>query len=132
MGHLFGAAGAVEAMMCVLALHEGVLPPTINYRTPDPECDLDYVPNEARRCRSTSRCRMRWASAGTTPASSLGRALQTWHPDSLRPDEQPLWRAVICALGRRLRRLREIDETRPSSGTCAPPDIAPVLLRTCR
>ncbi len=49
LGHLFGAAGAIEAMMCVLALHEGVLPPTINYRTPDPECDLDYVPNEARR-----------------------------------------------------------------------------------
>jgi beta-ketoacyl-acyl-carrier-protein synthase II len=49
MGHLFGAAGAVEAMMCVLAVGEGVLPPTINYRTPDPECDLDYVPNEARR-----------------------------------------------------------------------------------
>jgi beta-ketoacyl-acyl-carrier-protein synthase II len=48
MGHLFGAAGAVEAMMCVLAVHEGVLPPTINYRTPDPELDLDYVPNEAR------------------------------------------------------------------------------------
>ncbi|HXF97740.1 MAG TPA: beta-ketoacyl-ACP synthase II [Gaiellaceae bacterium] len=51
LGHLFGAAGAVEAMMCALALHEGVLPPTINYRTPDPECDLDYVPNEARRAR---------------------------------------------------------------------------------
>ena len=50
-GHCFGAAGAVEAMMCVLALHEGVLPPTINYRTPDPECDLDYVPNEARRAQ---------------------------------------------------------------------------------
>ncbi len=48
LGHLFGAAGAVEAMMCVLALHQGVLPPTINYRTPDPELDLDYVPNEAR------------------------------------------------------------------------------------
>ena len=48
-GHLFGAAGAVEAMMCVRALHEGVLPPTINYRNPDPECDLDYVPNEARQ-----------------------------------------------------------------------------------
>src|SRR6187401_3346008 len=48
-GHCFGAAGAVEAMMCVRALHEGVLPPTINYRNPDPECDLDYVPNEARR-----------------------------------------------------------------------------------
>jgi beta-ketoacyl-acyl-carrier-protein synthase II len=48
-GHLFGAAGAVEAMMCVRALHHGVLPPTINYRNPDPECDLDYVPNEARK-----------------------------------------------------------------------------------
>jgi 3-oxoacyl-[acyl-carrier-protein] synthase II len=48
MGHTFGAAGAVEAMMCVLAIHEGVIPPTINYEHPDPECDLDYVPNEAR------------------------------------------------------------------------------------
>ena len=50
-GHCFGAAGAVEAMMCVLAIHEGVIPPTINYETPDPECDLDYVPNEARRAQ---------------------------------------------------------------------------------
>jgi 3-oxoacyl-[acyl-carrier-protein] synthase II len=48
MGHTFGAAGTVEAMMCVLAVREGVLPPTINYRHPDPECDLDFVPNEAR------------------------------------------------------------------------------------
>jgi 3-oxoacyl-[acyl-carrier-protein] synthase II len=49
MGHCFGAAGAIEAMMCVLAVRDGVLPPTINYREPDPDCDLDYVPNEARR-----------------------------------------------------------------------------------
>jgi 3-oxoacyl-[acyl-carrier-protein] synthase II len=49
MGHTFGAAGAIEAIMCVLALREGLLPPTINYREPDPDCDLDYVPNEARR-----------------------------------------------------------------------------------
>jgi 3-oxoacyl-[acyl-carrier-protein] synthase II len=48
MGHCFGAAGAIEAMMCVLALRDGKLPPTINYEHPDPECDLDYVPNEAR------------------------------------------------------------------------------------
>jgi 3-oxoacyl-[acyl-carrier-protein] synthase II len=49
MGHCFGAAGAIEAMMCVLAVKEGIMPPTINYQHPDPECDLDYVPNEARR-----------------------------------------------------------------------------------
>ncbi len=51
MGHTFGAAGAIEGMMCVLAIHEGTLPPTINYRHPDPACDLDYVPNEAREVR---------------------------------------------------------------------------------
>ena len=47
-GHCLGAAGAVEAIFCALAIHEGVLPPTINYETLDPECDLDYIPNEAR------------------------------------------------------------------------------------
>jgi 3-oxoacyl-[acyl-carrier-protein] synthase II len=47
-GHCLGAAGAVEAIFCTLAIHEGVVPPTINYETRDPECDLDYVPNEAR------------------------------------------------------------------------------------
>src|SRR6478609_6004161 len=50
-GHTFGAAGAIEAIMCVLALRDGKLPPTINYREPDPDCDLDYVPNEARDAR---------------------------------------------------------------------------------
>ncbi|HWS15619.1 MAG TPA: beta-ketoacyl-ACP synthase II, partial [Candidatus Methylomirabilis sp.] len=48
-GHLLGAAGAIEGMFCTLALKEGVIPATTNYTTPDPECDLDYVPNVARR-----------------------------------------------------------------------------------
>jgi len=47
-GHLLGAAGALEAMFCVQAIRDGVLPPTINLDHPDPECDLDYVPREAR------------------------------------------------------------------------------------
>jgi 3-oxoacyl-[acyl-carrier-protein] synthase II len=47
-GHLLGAAGAVEAVICVKALQHGIMPPTINYETPDPLCDLDYVPNAAR------------------------------------------------------------------------------------
>jgi 3-oxoacyl-(acyl-carrier-protein) synthase len=47
-GHLLGAAGGVEAVYSVLAIKNGVIPPTINYETPDPECDLDYVPNTPR------------------------------------------------------------------------------------
>lgn len=50
-GHLLGAAGAIEAISCVKALEEGFLPPTINYHTPDEECDLDYVPNEGREAK---------------------------------------------------------------------------------
>ena len=48
VGHLIAAAGSVEAITCILAMRDDVVPPTINYATPDPECDLDYVPNEAR------------------------------------------------------------------------------------
>jgi 3-oxoacyl-[acyl-carrier-protein] synthase II len=50
-GHMLGAAGGVEAAVCTLALARNALPPTINYQTPDPDCDLDYVPNQAREVR---------------------------------------------------------------------------------
>lgn len=49
IGHMLGAAGAIEAVFCLLAMRDGMLPPTVNYNTPDPECDLDYVPNLARK-----------------------------------------------------------------------------------
>jgi 3-oxoacyl-[acyl-carrier-protein] synthase II len=47
-GHLLGAAGGIEGVFTVLSIDRGIMPPTINYKTPDPECDLDYVPNSAR------------------------------------------------------------------------------------
>jgi 3-oxoacyl-(acyl-carrier-protein) synthase len=50
-GHMLGGAGAVEAVISMKALSTGVVPPTINYTTPDPECDLDYVPNAAREVK---------------------------------------------------------------------------------
>ena len=50
-GHLLGAAGAIESLACAMAMYKGVVPPTINYTTPDPECDLDYVPNTARAAK---------------------------------------------------------------------------------
>ena len=54
MGHLIAAAGSVEAITCLLAIRDGVIPPTMNYETPDPECDLDYVPNQARNAPVTT------------------------------------------------------------------------------
>lgn len=47
-GHMMGATGALETIYCILAIRDNILPPTINYQTPDPDCDLDYIPNEAR------------------------------------------------------------------------------------
>jgi 3-oxoacyl-[acyl-carrier-protein] synthase II len=50
IGHMIAAAGAAELITCVLAIRDGVIPPTTNYSTPDPNCDLDCVPNKARKC----------------------------------------------------------------------------------
>jgi 3-oxoacyl-[acyl-carrier-protein] synthase II len=74
MGHTFGAAGAIEAIMCVLALRDGVLPPTINYRHPDPDCDLDYVPNESRRAQVDVALSNAMGLGGHNGCVLLGRA----------------------------------------------------------
>jgi 3-oxoacyl-[acyl-carrier-protein] synthase II len=74
MGHTFGAAGAIEAIMCILALRDGVLPPTINYREPDPACDLDYVPNEARRVQVDVALSNAMGLGGHNGCILLGRA----------------------------------------------------------
>ena len=67
-GHTLGAAGGIEAGITALAIARGVLPPTTNYETPDPDCDLDYVPEHgARAARRRTRCRTASASAARTP-----------------------------------------------------------------
>jgi 3-oxoacyl-[acyl-carrier-protein] synthase II len=73
-GHTFGAAGAIEAIFTVLALRDGVLPPTINYREPDPECDLDYVPNEAREAQVDVALSNAMGLGGHNGCVLLGRA----------------------------------------------------------
>ena len=74
MGHTFGAAGAIEAILSALAIHDGVLPPTINYREPDPECDLDYVPNEARHAQVDVALSNAMGLGGHNGCVLLGRA----------------------------------------------------------
>lgn len=73
-GHLLGAAGAIESVACVLALYHGVLPPTINYDTPDPACDLDCVPNQAREKRIDVALNNSFGFGGHNVALLFGRA----------------------------------------------------------
>ena len=73
-GHLLGAAGVAEAIFCILAIRDQVLPPTINYETPDPECDLDYVPNTARDARVKTAISNSFGFGGTN-GSLIFRAM---------------------------------------------------------
>lgn len=72
-GHLLGAAGALEAAFCVRTLQEGLLPPTINYETPDPDCDLDYVPNQARQAEVDFAMSNSFGFGGHNATLILGR-----------------------------------------------------------
>ncbi len=73
-GHLLGAAGVAEAIFCILAIRDQVLPPTINYETPDPECDLDYVPNTARDAKIATAISNSFGFGGTN-GSLIFRAM---------------------------------------------------------
>ena len=73
-GHLLGAAGAVEAVFTALALRDQISPPTINLRTPDPACDLDYVPNSARKMPMRVALSNSFGFGGTNGTLVLGRA----------------------------------------------------------
>lgn len=74
-GHLLGAAGAVEAIFGTLALHQGILPPTINYQIPDPDCDLDYVPNEPRQADIEVALSNSFGFGGTNACILLRKAI---------------------------------------------------------
>ena len=72
-GHMLGAAGGVESAICALVLARGVIPPTINYTTPDPACDLDYVPNTAREARVQHVLSNSFGFGGTNACLVLSR-----------------------------------------------------------
>jgi 3-oxoacyl-[acyl-carrier-protein] synthase II len=74
-GHLLGGAGGVESIYAVLTINRGVIPPTINYETPDPDCDLDYVPNEARKAKVRAAMSNSFGFGGTN-ASLLFKAYE--------------------------------------------------------
>ena len=72
-GHLLGAAGGIEAVFTVKAIEQGIIPPTINYETPDPECDLDYVPNTAREARIDAALSNSFGFGGTNAVLAFKR-----------------------------------------------------------
>jgi len=73
-GHMLGAAGAVESIFTILALHRRVIPPTINYEFPDPQCDLDYVPNQARKADLETALSNSFGFGGTNACVIFRRA----------------------------------------------------------
>ena len=73
MGHLLGAAGAVEALICVRSLETGLLPPTINLDRPDPDCELDHVANKARRANLRTALSNSFGFGGTNASLIFGR-----------------------------------------------------------
>ncbi|HXF59580.1 MAG TPA: beta-ketoacyl-ACP synthase II [Candidatus Saccharimonadales bacterium] len=83
-GHLLGAAGGLETIICVLALERGILPPTINYEHPDPDCDLDYVPNTARKVETRAALSNSLGFGGHNVTLALSRPMDKEGPQGSR------------------------------------------------
>lgn len=75
IGHTMGAASAIEAAVCALAIHTGAIPPTINYGEPDPNCDLDFVPNEHRQLKVDVAMSSAYAFGGNNASIILERCV---------------------------------------------------------
>ena len=73
IGHCLGAAGAIEAVISIMAMQEGILPPTINQESKDPECDLDYIPNTARQAKVNAVMSNSFGFGGTNGVVIFGR-----------------------------------------------------------
>jgi hypothetical protein len=78
-GHALGAAGALEIVATIMAVREGIAPPTIGHLGPDPDCDLDYVPNEARSMQIEPRCPTPSRLGGSTRCSRFGNSVIMAH-----------------------------------------------------
>jgi 3-oxoacyl-[acyl-carrier-protein] synthase II len=87
-GHLLGASGAVEALICTQTLQTGILPPTINYETPDPECDLDYVPNTARPWEVQRVMSNSFGFGGHNASIILGKYIKGDRAHESRPEKE--------------------------------------------
>ena len=98
-GHLLGAAGVVEAIFSILAIRDGILPPTINLENPDEGCDLDYVPRTARKARVRVACRTPSVSAARTAASCSVLRTEPAAPGSSPVEFRDLKRARTRGLG---------------------------------
>ncbi len=87
MGHLIAAAGVTEMIVCLLAMRDSVLPPTINLENPDPDCDLDYVPNQARPSKIRAALNNSFGFGGQNVTLALGSTLETVNPSDITDDE---------------------------------------------